>query len=145
MNMESYTYIHAKKTRIMCIFIGTCMCIRGFPGGTSGKEPACQGRRARDAGSAPKPGRSPGGGHGSPPQYSCLENPMERGAWRAAVHGVTKSRTRLKCVITICGPSFPAWPREQSRVLSPNSTGGDRKSTRLNSSHTLASRMPSSA
>ena len=40
-------------------------------------------------------GRSPGGGHGNPPQYSCLENPMDRGAWQAAVHGVAKSWTRL--------------------------------------------------
>ena len=41
-------------------------------------------------------GRSPGRGHGNPLQYSCLENPLDRGAWRATVHEVTKSRTRLK-------------------------------------------------
>ena len=41
-----------------------------------------------------------GGGHGNPLQYSCLENPMDRGAWRATVHGVTKSRTRLKRLST---------------------------------------------
>ena len=40
--------------------------------------------------------RSPGGGHGNPLQYSCLENPMDRGAWWATIHGVTKSQTRLK-------------------------------------------------
>ena len=45
-------------------------------------------------------GRSPGGGHGNPLQYSCLENPMGRGAWRATVHGVTKSQTRLKWLST---------------------------------------------
>ena len=50
---------------------------------------------ARDAGSIPGSGRSPGGGHGNPLQYSCLENPMDRGAWWATVHGVGKSRTRL--------------------------------------------------
>ena len=50
----------------------------------------------RDVGSIPGSGRSPGGGHGSPLQYSCLENPMDRGAWRATVHGVTKSRTQPK-------------------------------------------------
>ena len=50
----------------------------------------------REAGSIPRSGRSPGGGHGNPPQYSCLENPMHRGAWRATVHGVAKSWTRLK-------------------------------------------------
>ena len=48
-----------------------------------------------DAGSIPGSGRSPGGGHGNPLWYSCLENPMDRGAWRAAVRGVSKSWTRL--------------------------------------------------
>ena len=50
---------------------------------------------ASDAGSIPGSRRPPGGGHGSPLQSSCLENPMDRGAWRAAVHGVTQSWTRL--------------------------------------------------
>ena len=48
-------------------------------------------------------GRSPGGGHGNPLQYSCLENPMERGAWQAAVHGVTKSQTQLRKLSTQAG------------------------------------------
>ena len=48
-----------------------------------------------DTGSSPEWGRSPGGGHGNPLQYSCLENSMERGAWWATVHGVTKSQTPL--------------------------------------------------
>ena len=47
------------------------------------------------AGSIPASGRSPGGGHGNPPQYSCVENPMDREVWRATVHGVTQSQTRL--------------------------------------------------
>ena len=46
-----------------------------YPGGTSGKEPACNGRDVRDAGSIPGLGRSPGVGNGNPLQYSCLENP----------------------------------------------------------------------
>ena len=46
---------------------------------------------ARDTGSIPGSGRSPGGGHGNPLQYSCLENPMDRGAWQPIVHGVTES------------------------------------------------------
>ena len=46
-----------------------------------------------DLGSIPGPGRSPGGGFGNPLQYSCLENPMDRGAWRATVHGVEKRWT----------------------------------------------------
>ena len=50
---------------------------------------------AADAGLIPVLGRSPGGGNDNPLQYSCLENPMARGAWRAAVHAVTKSQTRL--------------------------------------------------
>ena len=50
----------------------------------------------RDAGSIPGSERSPGGGHGNPLQCSCLENPMDRGAWRAIVDGVSKSATRLK-------------------------------------------------
>ena len=47
----------------------------------------------RDSGSVPGLGRSPGEGHGSPLQHSCLENPMDRGSWWAIVHRVTKSRT----------------------------------------------------
>ena len=67
----------------------------GFPGGDSGKELACHCRRWKDLDSIPGLGRSPGGGHGNPFQYSCLENPMDRGTWRATVHGVSKSQTRL--------------------------------------------------
>ena len=48
-----------------------------------------------DLGSIPGPGRSPGEVNGNPLQYFCLENPMDRGAWQATVHGVAKSRTRL--------------------------------------------------
>ena len=54
----------------------------------------------RDSGSIPGSGRSPGGGHGDPLQYSCLENPLDRGAWRATVHRVTQSWTRLKRLST---------------------------------------------
>ena len=49
----------------------------------------------RDAGSVSGLGRSPVAGHGNPVQYSCLDNSMNRGAWRATVHGVAKSRTQL--------------------------------------------------
>ena len=48
-----------------------------------------------DAGSVPGSGRSPGEGNGNPLQYSCQGNPLDRGAWRVAVHGVTKNRTQL--------------------------------------------------
>ena len=64
----------------------------GFPGGSEVKVSACN---AGDLGSIPGSGRSPGEGNGNPVQYSCLENPMDRGARWAAVHGVTKSQTQL--------------------------------------------------
>ena len=64
-------------------------------GGASGKETACQWGDARDLDLIPGSRRSPGGKHGNPLQSSCPENPMDRGAWRAAVHGVAKSQTRL--------------------------------------------------
>ena len=62
-------------------------------GGTRGKESACSAGDARDAGSIPGSGRPPGEGSGNPLQYSCLENPMHRGAWQAAVHGAAESDT----------------------------------------------------
>ena len=61
----------------------------GFPGGSDGKEFTCN---VGDLGSIPGLGRSPGGGNGNPLQYSCLENPMDRGAWQAPVHGVARVR-----------------------------------------------------
>ena len=69
--------------------ICTCTVI---PGGSDGKESACN---AGDLGLIPGSGRSPGERNGHPLQYSCLENPMDRGAWQATVHGVTKNQTRL--------------------------------------------------
>ena len=64
--------------------------ILGFPGGSDGKESACN---AGDLDSIPGLGRSPGEGKGCPLQYSCLENPIDRGTWRAMVLGVAKSGT----------------------------------------------------
>ena len=63
------------------------------PGSTSSKEPTCNAGDIRDGGSVPGLGRSPGVGNGNPLQYSCLENPMDREAWQATVHWVTKSWT----------------------------------------------------
>ena len=60
----------------------------GFPDGSDSKESACN---AGDLGSSPGSRRSPGGGHSNPLQYSCLENPMDRGAWQAIVHRMAKS------------------------------------------------------
>ena len=64
------------------------------------KIPSASAGDIRDVGSIPGPGRSPGGGHGSPLQYSCLEDPMDREAWWATDCGITKSRTRLKRLST---------------------------------------------
>ena len=63
-----------------------------FPGGSGGKESACS---AEDPGLIPGSGRSPEGGNGNLLQYSCMENSMDRGAWQATVHVVTKSQTQL--------------------------------------------------
>ena len=64
----------------------------GFSGGTVVKNPP---DNAEDVGLIPGSGRSPGKGNGKPVQYSCLENPMDRGAWWATVHGVAESQTQL--------------------------------------------------
>ena len=56
------------------------------------KNPLVKEGDLRDSNSIPGLGKSPGGGHGNPLQYSCLENPMDRGAWQATVHGVAKSQ-----------------------------------------------------
>ena len=75
--------------------------LNGLPQWLSGKESASSEGVTGDTGSIPGLEGSPGGGHGSPPWYSCLENPMDRGVWRATVHRVAKSWTRLKqlCVL----------------------------------------------
>ena len=57
------------------------------------KNPSANAGDIRDAGSIPGSGKFPEGGHGNPLQYSCLENPMDRGTWRATVHRVAKSQT----------------------------------------------------
>ena len=72
-----------------------CLYFLGFPGGASGKEPACQHRRCKRLKLTPGSGRSPGGGNGSSLQNSSWENRMDRGAWWATVHGVAKSWTHL--------------------------------------------------
>ena len=66
--------------------------VAGLPWWLSGNESTCS---AGDLGLIPGSGRSLGGGHGNPLHYSCLENPRDREAWRATVHGVAKRRTGL--------------------------------------------------
>ena len=71
-------------------FLGQCMVTKWFPRSSAGKESACN---AGDLDVIPGLGRSPGEGNGYPLRYSGLENPMDRGARQAAVHGVAKSQT----------------------------------------------------
>ena len=65
----------------------------GFPGGSVVKNPPANAGDAGDSVSISGSGRSPGGGNGNPLQYSCLENPVDKGAWWVTVHGVTKNQT----------------------------------------------------
>ena len=88
----------------------------GFPGGASGKGSICQCRRHKRH----RSGRPPGGGHGHPLQYSCLENPMDRGAWWATIHGVTKSGTRLS---THCTSGHPEGQGGSSLRVRPPASG----------------------
>ena len=83
------------KTFFACIFKKICLKFiseenRDFPGGSKGKGYSCN---AGNLGSIPGSGRFPGKGNGKPPQYSCLENSTDRGAWWAIVHGIAKSQT----------------------------------------------------
>ena len=80
-------------TGIACSFLPSWGLYWGFPGGSVVKHPPTN---AGDMSSIPGSGRSPAGGNGNPLQYSCLENSMDKGAWRATVHRVTKSQTRLR-------------------------------------------------
>ena len=96
----------------VCVYVYICVCIyiyiymisfQGiFPLKITwwfiGKESACNSEATRNTGLIPGSGRSPGGGHGNPLQYSCLENTTDRGPLRARVHGVTESWTQLKLV-----------------------------------------------
>ena len=86
--------------KIQCFFSCNLDFIKtsawGFPGGSLGKESSYQCMGWRHTSSIPESGRSPARGNGNPLQYSCLEDSMDRGDWRATVQRVTKSRTRLK-------------------------------------------------
>ena len=77
-----------------------------FPGAANGKESACHRRSTRDTGSIPGSGRSCGEGNGTPLQYSCLENSMDRLTLQARVHGATKSWTQLSTQVL----SLPGLP-----------------------------------
>ena len=86
-----FLMVHTKIT-ILVNQLTLNMLYLGFPGGSVGKEFACN---AGDQSSIPESGRYPREGNGYPFPYSCLENSMDRGAWKATVHGVEKSWTQL--------------------------------------------------
>ena len=88
--LASFVYF----TRKMYLLYGS------FLGGAVVKNPPANTGDARDMGLIPGSGRSPGGGNGNPIQYTCLENPMDRGAWWGAAYGVAKSQTWLSTIIT---------------------------------------------
>ena len=75
----------------VCVCVLIVINLLGFPGGSLSRESAFS---TEDAGLIPGSGRFPGGGHSSPLQYSCLENPMDRGAWWATIHRVSKCGTQ---------------------------------------------------
>ena len=90
----SYQIIPCPCSWLRLVEVGSkCGTVMGFSGVSDGKESACN---AGDPGSIPGSGRYPGDRNDNPLQYSCLENPMDRGACGATVHGVRKSQTRLR-------------------------------------------------
>ena len=95
---HTHTYIYVTYTHTyiyMCVCVYVC-----FPGGSVVKNPPANSGDAGDTGSIPGSGRSPGERNGNPLQYSCLGNPMDRGACWATVHCVAKIQTRF-CDLTI--------------------------------------------
>ena len=99
-----------------------CCCFRRLTQSASQvalavRNPPASAGDIRDVGSIPESGRSPGGGPGNPLQHSCLENPMDRGAWWAIVHRVAQSRTQLKrlSIHTLCILGPQPWARLPSR------------------------------
>ena len=90
---QRWATVHRVRVRYNTADLACTQCVYAdFPGGSDGKESACS---AGDPALIPGLGRSLRVGNGNALQYSCLENPMDRGAWWATVHGVTNSRTRL--------------------------------------------------
>ena len=86
-----FQHIYPKSEKFFC-WVGIAVNYKGFPGGSDGTESTYN---VEDWCLIPKSGKSPGEGNGNPLHYSCPKNPMNRGAWRATVHGVAKSRTQL--------------------------------------------------
>ena len=107
--------LHVSKS-LFCICLNRCW---GFLGSSVVKESACSTGDEGHADSIPGPGRSPGEGNGNPLQYSCLENPMDRGTWWATVHGVAKNWTWLSesCMQRDAGHIYRARRKRKSAAL----------------------------
>ena len=96
--IHAHVFIHPVS---LCLLVGALnpltfkVIIDMYPGGSDGKESACNAGATGDTGLIPGSGRSPGEGNGNPLQYSCLKNPMNRRAWKATVYGVLKSSKKL--------------------------------------------------
>ena len=87
--VQKHTTNTQGEVLLHCLLITIVLMLSGFSGGSDSTESACN---ARDPGSILASGRSPGEGHGNPLQHSCLENPMDTGAWRATVHLFSRSQ-----------------------------------------------------
>ena len=101
--VKRYTLLYIKEINNKVLLYSTGSCIWyivinlwGFPGSSMLKESSCSAGDAGDTGWVPWLGGSPGGLHGNPLQYACLENPRDKGAWKPTVHRVAKSQTWLK-------------------------------------------------
>ena len=98
--ISKFSLFQESRDSVLFAFIHTICYNMGFPGGSVGTESACLVGVAGDMSSIPGSERSPGRGHGNPPQHSCLENPMDRRAWQATVHRIAESQTQLKQLST---------------------------------------------
>ena len=87
------SWLASSSLHVLGVIWQEVLRVKGLPGSTSGKEPICQCRGWRRHRFDSWVGRSPAGSHGNPLQYSCLEKPMDRRAWRTTVHRVTESDT----------------------------------------------------
>ena len=92
LNSRLYLVTSSCVTSLIAIFFWRVIHWMSFPGGSDGKESACN---VGDLGLIPRLGRSPGGGHGNPLQYSCWRIPIDRGAWWVTVHRFAQSQTQL--------------------------------------------------
>ena len=114
---------HSSLIKLSSIYV--FLSFMGFFGGSEVKASACN---AGYLGSIPGSERSPGEGNGNPLQHSCLENPMDGGAWWATVHGVAKSQTRLSNFSSLHFTSSFMWRRQwhPTPVLLPGKSHGRR-------------------